>query len=103
MRTGNRIIWTWGSNTSNMAVTFSGIDHNDPPRNIQLCEARYEARLDAGEIFNPDWLAVVREGSGVIRFMDWQVTNSNISTLRYSDIPDEKYCFYGSSDHEALH
>jgi hypothetical protein len=28
--------------------------------------------------------------------MDWQVTNSNISTLRFSDIPDEKYCLYGN-------
>ncbi len=95
-RFGNRVIWTWGSNTSNMFVTFAGIDHHNPPRNIRLCEARYEARLDAGEIFNPDWLAVVREGSGMIRFMDWQVTNSNISTLRFSDIPDEKYCLYGN-------
>jgi len=97
MRNGNRIVWTWGTNTSNMAVTFSGIDHYDPPRNIQLFEARDDARLNAGEIFNPDWLAVVREGSGIIRFMDWQVTNSNISTLRCSDIPDARYSFYGGS------
>lgn len=99
MRFGNRIAWTWGANTSNsnMAVTFAGIDHYDPPRNIRMCEARYEARLDAGEIFNPDWLTAVREGSGIIRFMDWQSTNFNISTLRYSDIPDETYCFYGST------
>ena len=97
MRNQNRIVWTWGTNTSNMAVTFSGIDHNDPPRNIQLCEARYEARLDAGEIFNPEWLSLVREGSGVIRFMDWQVTNSNITTLRFSDIPNEKSCFYAGA------
>lgn len=94
IRQGNRIVWTWATNTANMAVTFSGIDDYDPPRNIRLCEARYEARLDAGEIFNPDWLRLVHEGSGIIRFMDWQNTNSNISTLRYSDFPDEQYCFY---------
>jgi hypothetical protein len=97
MRNVNRIVWTWASNTANMFVTFAGIDQYDPPRNIRLCEARYETRLDAGEIFNPDWLAVVRKGSGIIRFMDWQMTNSNISTLQYSDIPDEKYYRYGNS------
>ena len=27
--------------------------------------------------------------------MDWQRTNFNVSTLRFSDIPDRKYCSYG--------
>jgi hypothetical protein len=96
-RHSNRIAWTWSSNTSNTWVSFAGMDRNDPPRNIRLCEQRHEDRLDAGEIFNPEWLAKVREGSGIIRFMDWQVTNFNTSTLRVSDIPDQKYCSYGGS------
>ncbi len=95
IQNGNRIDWTWATNTGNIQVTFSSFDKDDPPRNIRVCEARYETRLDAGEVFNPDWLALVHAGSGIIRFMDWQMTNSNISTLRYSDIPDEKYSFYG--------
>src|SRR5262249_4898041 len=94
MRRGNRIVWTWGSNTTNMWVTFSGMDSNDPPSNIRLCEARHEARLETSD-FNPDWLAKVREGSGIVRFIDWQNTNFNRSTLRFSDIPDAKYCSYG--------
>jgi len=91
----DRINWTWGSNTTTMWVTFAGMDRNDPPRNIRLCEERHEARLDAGEIFDPEWLARVREGSGVVRFMCWQIPSYDISTLRFSDIPDEKYCSYG--------
>jgi hypothetical protein len=91
----NRIVWTWGSNTADMWVTFAGMDLSDPPRNVRLCEGRHEARLDAGEIFNPEWLARVREGSGIIRFMCWQIPNYDISTLRFSDIPDQKYCSYG--------
>jgi len=91
----NRIAWTWGSNTAKMWVTFAGMDRNDPPRNIRLCEERHEARLDAGEIFDPKWLARVREGSGVVRFMCWQVPSFDMSTLRFSDIPGEKYCSYG--------
>ena len=86
----------------NHSVVFSGIDHKDPPRNIRICEARYENRLDAGEIFNPDWLEIVHKGSGVIRFMDWQQTNFNINTLRYSDIPADKYCFYGGQTNQPL-
>ncbi len=91
----NRLIWTWGGNTAEMSVTFTGMDRNDPPRNIRLCEERHEARLDAGEIFDPEWLAEVREGSGIIRFMCWQIPSHDITTLRFSDIPDEKYCSYG--------
>lgn len=91
----NRVAWTWASNTGNMWVHFAGLDRNDPPRNIHLCEQRHEDRLDAGEIFNPEWLTKVRDGSGIVRFMDWQVTNFNTSTLRVSDIPDQKYCSYG--------
>jgi hypothetical protein len=94
-RSGNRISWTWGSNTAEMSVTFAGMDRHDPPRNIRLCEERYEARLDGGEIFDPEWLAIVREGSGIIRFMCWQNPCYDLTTLRFSDIPDERYCSYG--------
>lgn len=96
VRAGNRIEWVWGVNEGQQQVVFSGIDLNDPPRNIRLCEARHETLLDAGELFNPDWLAKVREGSGIIRFMDWQRTNDNVTTLHFSDIPGENYCSYGS-------
>src|SRR5262249_48535087 len=102
LRVGNRIEWIWGVDQGQQRVVFGGIDRNDPPRDIRLCEARYEALLDAGELFNPDWLAKVREGSGIIRFMDWQSTNGNLSTLRFSDIPDENYCSYGGDTRTPL-
>ena len=78
-----------------MWVTFSGMDRNNPPHNIRLCEET-QHQLDVGEIFNPDWLAKIREASGIIRFMDWQGTNSNIATLRFSDIADANFCSYGA-------
>ena len=93
----------WGINEGQQRVVFSGIDLNDPPRNIRLCEARHEALLDGGELFNPDWLAKVREGSGIVRFMDWQRTNGNLSTLRFSNIPDENYCSYGDDSANTAH
>ncbi len=102
VRMGNRIEWAWGVNEGQQRVVFSGIDLNVPPRNIRLCEARHEALLDAGELFNPDWLAKVREGSGIVRFMDWQNTNGNLSALRFSDIPDESYYSYGGDSRTPL-
>ena len=101
VRSGNRIEWVWGINEGQQRVVFGGIDLNDPPRNIRLCEARHEALLDGGELFNPDWLAKVAEGSGIVRFMDWQSTNGDLSTLRFSDIPNENYYSYGGVRHPA--
>lgn len=92
----NRVEWEWGAGDRAQSVVFTGINHANPPRNIRVCEARLEARLDAGETFHPDWLAEVRRGSGIIRFMDWQATNSNRSTRRFSDIPKESYWRWGS-------
>jgi len=94
-RQGNRIEWIWASDKNNMWVTFSDMAPNDPPRNIRLCEARHETRLDGGETFNPEWLAKVREGAGIVRFMDWQATNFNRSTLRVDDIPGPRYFSIG--------
>lgn len=102
IRVGNRIEWVWGVSEGVQRAIFGGMDLHDPPRNIRLCEARYEALLDAGELFNPDWLAKVRDGSGIIRFMDWQRTNGNLSTLRFADIPDENYCSYGGGSGSPL-
>jgi hypothetical protein len=102
IRSGNRIEWIWGINEGQQRVVFGGIDLNDPPRNIRLCEARHEALLDGGELFNPDWLAKVEEGSGIIRFKDWQSTDGNVSTLRFSDIPNENYYSYGGVSETPL-
>ena len=94
-RTGNRLEWTWVSHANNMWVSFSGMLRHDPPHNIRLCELRHEPRLEAGQVFDPDWVARVRDGSGIIRFMDWQSTNSNRGILKFSDIPRAEYFSYG--------
>ena len=95
-RTGNRVEWVWGSDVDHhKLVVFERVNLADPPRNIRLFEARLESRLDAGEIFNPDWLAQIRQASGVIRFMDWAITNHNAATKRCADIPTESYLRWG--------
>lgn len=95
VRKGNRITWIWPSNPANMWITFESPAPEDPPRNIRMCEARYETRLDAGEIFDPGWVDQVRQGAGIVRLMCWQGTNSDHNTLRFSDIPSEPYYVYG--------
>lgn len=47
-------------------------------RNLRFCHIDDEAAMDAGAIFNPRFLSVIRElNPGVIRFLDWQNGNTN--------------------------
>lgn len=55
-------------------LKVSNIDADDPIRDIAVVYQPHIAAHDAGEIFNPDWLARV-EGMAVFRFMEWQDTN----------------------------
>lgn len=91
VRVGNRITGTWPANAGNMSVSFSGVNLNDPPRNIRIVPLVYETLLDGGEIFSPDWLTEVERASGTMRFMDMMLTNNNRSTLLFSGIPTESY------------
>ena len=63
----------FGKDPGNTWATFTIINANDPPRNIRIYQSRYAANVEAGETFNPDWLAQIRS-FGILRFMDWMVT-----------------------------
>jgi hypothetical protein len=68
-----------------VAVTIRATDTADPVRAISVVRQDRAAALDAGEVFNPDWLARL-QGVRMIRFMDWMATND--STLsRAADRP----------------
>ncbi len=51
-------------------------DPQDPIRNMTLVREDRLALFDAGQIFNPDLLAVLK-GAKLIRFMDWMHTNNS--------------------------
>ena len=51
-------------------------DPANPVRNIRLYPASWEARVQAGEVFSPDFLARL-QGFSAVRFMDWQRTNNS--------------------------
>jgi len=54
-------------------------------KNIRIVPAEYEALAYAGEIFNPDFLAVVDDARQV-RFMDWMRTNGSTQS-EWADRP----------------
>jgi hypothetical protein len=60
-------------------IAYSGMN------SLVLCKAADEARIDAGQIYNPDFLSVLTTlQPKTLRTMDWSNTNiSNLSQYRY--------------------
>ena len=89
---------TFGSSGySNVGLTFTvtGIPacYSDPPRNIRVCMAGDKCtRLDAGEVFDPDWLAMAKPSTplGFVRMMDWMQTNFG-SFNELSQLADDNF------------
>ena len=62
-----------------MDIEITATDPNktrDYVRDIAIVREEYEALAQAGELFNPDWLAVI-EDARQLRFMDWMQTNGS--------------------------
>lgn len=71
-----------------LSNTFLQLSATGPVFNIRLCHIDHEAALDAGELFNPDFVVWLQSWSNAhaIRPMDWQMVNfGNISSV--SQIP----------------
>lgn len=71
-----------------MAVDITSTDPNHDGnyiRDISLVPQQYQDLAAAGEIFNPDWLALVQDARE-LRFMDWMDTNGTTSA-HWSDRP----------------
>lgn len=58
-------------------LTINGLVAGDPLRAIRIVRQDRERELDAGGLFNPDWLARI-QGVSAIRFMDWMMTNDSV-------------------------
>lgn len=66
-------------------------------RNLSVVHERHLARHEAGEIFNPDWLALIDDAE-TLRFMDWMATNSS-EQVEWSDRPrmeDYSWALHGA-------
>lgn len=63
-------------NTGSCLLTIESSDKDNPIRNITIVPEKYIDQFDAGEIFNPDFLARVKHFRA-LRFMDWMKTNES--------------------------
>jgi hypothetical protein len=66
---------TFGSNPGNTTVTFTITNANDPPTNIRIYQTMYASNVNAGEVFNPDWIAEIAQFK-TLRLMELQATNN---------------------------
>lgn len=94
-------VFTRGDNNSGL-ITFriTDSDSSNHVRNIRLCKSAYVARLDAGEQFDPDSLALIKSAKpGVVRSLGWggifMGTNESQITKWDSRMP-KSYWSYGS-------
>ncbi len=78
----------FGAKPDNTWATFEIVDRNNPPRNIRVYQMQYAANVEAGEMFNPDWIAQIR-AFGRLRFMSWMGT-SNSGVRDLSQVPEEE-------------
>lgn len=68
-----------------VAISIRAVDAADPIRDIRLMREDLVAHLEAGEVFNPHWLRLVRDLRAV-RFMDWMRTNHS-TQVTWDDRP----------------
>jgi hypothetical protein len=80
-----RAVFDYTPGEGAVILTIAATDRADPIRHITIVRQDRAAALDAGEIFNPDWLARI-EGVRGIRFMDWMATNDSLLS-RAADRP----------------
>jgi hypothetical protein len=71
-----RIAFDYTPGPGAVILTITAIDPADPIRRLRLVRQDRAAALEAGEVFNPDWLARI-EGAKGLRFMDWMATNDS--------------------------
>jgi hypothetical protein len=89
----NKVTFKMGSDPGNTSITLLVTDSNSPPRNVRVYQNRYANEIKAGQIFNPDWLNVVRQ-FGCIRCMDWCAVN-NSTIADFDKLADFNYCSWG--------
>lgn len=59
-----------------VALRVEAVDADDPIRDIVVLREDHIPLHELGEVFNPDWIALIRD-LRVVRFMDWMDTNAS--------------------------
>lgn len=71
--------------TNLIGLDITRINVNNPLKLTSCINLKHAAAFEDGEIFRPEWLAIVEDFS-LFRFMDWQGTN-NSTLSNWSDRP----------------
>ena len=83
----------------NVYTTFTKLDPANPVGHVHLVRADQQDLFNAGEIFNPDFVAKASQW-GVLRFMDWGATNDS-GTVNWSSrttLDDATWTTFAHSD-----
>lgn len=85
-RLGPREVWfTFTPGEGLVQLIIRRTNPDNPIRNIRVVHESHVAAYDAGDIFNPDWLARM-DGMALFRFMEW--TNANYTkNVTWDDRP----------------
>ena len=87
-----------GGNYTQAGVLVFSFDtgvSTEPPTNIKVFKAEHEARVIAGEIFDPDWLSQISNFSP-LRVMGAMQTNFAV-VVDYTDFATESYVYWGET------
>lgn len=84
-----------------VTISISATDPQNHLRNIEVVKQEHIAAFDAGQLFNPLWLDIIRDAHA-LRFMDWQETNDSTLTA-WSDRPTAgQYSYQGGVPIEIM-
>jgi hypothetical protein len=92
-RAGNTNSWIFGAdNNTDPFVCFYNNDtqRRNPAKNLRLYLTANQAAINRGEIFEPVYVNMLKQGAGLLRFMDYLETN-NSPVLTYSTFATEAY------------
>jgi Ca2+-binding RTX toxin-like protein len=91
--------YTGGDTKPNVNLSFTGLDPAHPVSDVHLVRADQQNLFQAGEIFNPDFIAKVSQW-GVVRFMDWGNTNTSgdVSWATRTTLDDQSWSYFSHND-----
>lgn len=77
--------FTYKAGDGPVSITLNDINPDDPIRNIAIFKQEHLPHYEAGVLFNPVWIDLIKDLRS-LRFMDWMQTNGSIE-VTWDDRP----------------
>ena len=102
-QTAGKVVFDYtGGDTQPMAaITFGQLNAASPIGDVHVVRADQQALFDAGEMFNPDFVAKVSQW-GEVRFMDWENINASTAVTWGGRTPLSAGSWSGSTNHQGV-